>query len=106
MEFVNTPEPIYVETNKEAAKWKEVFAKEVSIGFDTETTGLNIIKDRVKYFSIANSDNRICAPVRLLPVFKEILENDDIEKRMTNAKYDMHMAANHNVYINGRVGIW
>ena len=104
LKFVETPEPIYVETTKEAQAWKEVFADgNQPIGFDTETTGLDIINDRVKFFSIANAENRICAPVRLLLEFKEILEDPTIEKRMTNAKYDMHMAANHGIDIQGRV---
>ena len=103
MKFVETPEPIYVETKQEAQKWLEVFSKDPYIGFDTETTGLNIIHDRVKFFSIANKDTRICAPVRLLPVYKDLLEDDNIEKRMTNSKYDMHMAANHGVNIQGRI---
>ena len=103
MKFIETPEPIYVENKIDARSWKEVFATESSIGFDTETTGLNIINDRVKFFSIANKNHRICAPVRLLPVFKDILENNSIEKRMTNCKYDMHMAMNHGVQIQGRI---
>lgn len=103
MKFVQTPEPIYVETIEEAQIWKEAFAKQSSIGFDTETTGLDIIKDRVKFFSIADADNRMCAPVRLLPVFKDLLENPDISKRMTNCKYDMHMAANHGIEIKGHI---
>ena len=103
MKFVETPEPIYVETDDAAQTWKEAFADGNPIGFDTETTGLDIINDRVKFFSIANADNRICAPVRLLPVFKDLLEDPTIEKRMTNAKYDMHMAANHGVHIQGRI---
>ena len=103
MKFVETPEPIYVEDVKEAQTWLEVFANGNPIGFDTETTGLDIINDRVKFFSIANADNRICAPVRLLPVFKGLLEDPNVEVRMTNCKYDMHMAANHGVDIKGRI---
>lgn len=104
MKFVETPEPIYVETLTEAVSWLEVLSKDnAPIGFDTETTGLDIIRDRIKFFSLGNNDNRICAPVRLLPVFKDLLENPNVEKRMTNCKYDMHMAANHGIYIQGRI---
>ena len=103
MLFVETPEPIYVEKEEDAHAWKEVFSNGEPIGFDTETTGLNIITDRVKFFSIANNEHRICAPVRLLKVFKDVLEDPNIEVRMTNCKYDMHMAMNHGVDIQGRI---
>lgn len=101
MKFVNTPEPTYVETVEEALKWKEVFQSYEEVGYDTETTGLDIIKDRIKFFSMGSKDHRIAAPVRLLPVFKEILEDQKIAKRMTNAKFDMHMTANHDIAIKG-----
>lgn len=103
MKFIETPEPVYVNTVEEATTWLNLFSKCKSIGFDTETTGLSIIRDRIKYFSIANETNRICAPVRLLPIFKSLLEDETISKRMTNAKYDIHMAANSEIYIRGQI---
>jgi DNA polymerase I-like protein with 3'-5' exonuclease and polymerase domains len=104
--IVRTPFPVYIRTKREALEWLARFyetAEEEGIGFDTETTGLRIIKDRIRFFSIAQANYRICAPVRLLPVFQDLLEDPDVEKRMTNAKYDMHMAANHGIIIRGHI---
>jgi len=104
--IVRTPVPVYVSTESQAEKWKLFFESEArrgGLGADTETTGLNIIRDRVKFFSLAVKDARICAPVRLLPVFQPLLEDEDIEKRMTNEKFDIHMLYNAGVYVQGHV---
>ena len=104
--IVRTPVPVYVSTEAQAVKWLGYFKERaplLGLGADTETTGLDIIRDRIRFFSLAVPDARICAPVRLLPVFEELLEDDDIEKRMTNAKYDIHMFANAGVRVRGHV---
>ena len=102
--FVPTPQPQYVKSREQAERWAELLyenGRTEGIGFDTETTGLSIVRDRVKFFSLAQHDIRICAPVRLLPVFADLLADPDIPKRMTNAKYDMHLALNHGVHVRG-----
>jgi DNA polymerase I-like protein with 3'-5' exonuclease and polymerase domains len=102
--FVRTPDPIYIETEKEALSWVKRYASKRTIGFDTETTGLDKTKARIKFFSMSDGETRICGPVRLLDLFAElVLENDKIAKHMTNAKFDMHMAANHGIYIAGKI---
>lgn len=104
MKFINTPDPVYISTKEEALKWSDYYSNsETGIGFDTETTGLSIVNDRIKFFSLADDDTRICAPVRLLPYFKKLLENEQIPKYLTNAKYDMHMAENHEIYVSGTI---
>lgn len=104
MKFINTPDPVYISTKEEALEWSDYYSNiKTGIGFDTETTGLSIVNDRVKFFSLADNTTRICAPVRLLPYFKDLLENPQIPKYMTNAKYDMHMAENHEVYVRGTI---
>ena len=103
MQFVDTPEPIYITTDEEAIAWRDYYATKPKVGYDTETSGLDLIRDRIQFFSMADESTRICAPVRLLHYFKGILENPEIEKRMTNAKYDMHMSHNHGIVIKGRI---
>lgn len=101
--FVSTPEPIYVSTRREAREWADRYEACDAIGFDTETTGLNKTGARIKFFSFSDGDSRICAPVRLLDVFTGVLENPHIAKRMTNAKFDMHMAKNHGIHVRGTI---
>lgn len=100
--YVDTPDPVYIETEEEAAMWAEYFAEQKSLGYDTETTGLDIIHDRIKFFSFAVLEYRICGPVRLLHFFEPILEDESIEKCMTNSKYDMHLTASFGCLIRGR----
>jgi DNA polymerase I-like protein with 3'-5' exonuclease and polymerase domains len=99
--FVRTPNPVYVETEEEAEQWADRYARLSAVGFDTETTGLHKINARIKFFSFSDGKTRMCGPVRLLSVFADILEDPDIEKRFSNAKFDMHMAANHGILIRG-----
>lgn len=99
--FVRTPNPVYIETEEEALEWADRYAELPALGFDTETTGLHKINARVKFFSFSDGATRICGPVRLLRFFADILEDPDIEKRFSNAKFDMHMVANHGILIRG-----
>ena len=102
--IVRTPVPVYVSTETQAEEWRKFFvaaSRRGGLGVDTETTGLDIIRDRVRFFSLAVADQRICAPVRLLPVFQDLLEDDGVEKRLTNVKYDMHLLYNAGVRLRG-----
>lgn len=99
--FVRTPDPEYIETEKEARSWCDRYMACHSVGFDTETTGLSKVGARVKFFSFSDGESRICGPVRLLRFFAELLENPNVIKRMSNAKFDMHMAANHGILLRG-----
>jgi len=101
--FVDTPDPIYIETEKEARTWAKYFSKHNEVGYDTETTGLHKINDRIKFFSFGVKEARIAAPVRLLPFFKDILESPDIGMCMTNAKFDMHMTKSFGIHIRGEI---
>lgn len=102
-QFLDTPEPQYVSTEREADALVKRMRLLKRVGFDTETTGLGKVSAKIKFFSFGFEETRFCAPVRLLPKFQEILEDPDIEKCMTNAKFDMHMAANHGIRIAGKI---
>jgi len=104
--IVRTPVPAYVRTVDEALQWRSFFETEAPIqglGVDTETTGLDVVRDRIRFFSLAVHEARICGPVRLLPVFTDLLEDDSTEKRLSNAKYDQHMLANHGIRLRGHI---
>jgi DNA polymerase I-like protein with 3'-5' exonuclease and polymerase domains len=102
-QFVETPEPIYVDTEREARALALQIKGLKRVGFDTETTGLGKVSDRIKFFSFGFNGHRFCAPVRLLHIFKDVLEDAQIAKCMTNAKFDMHMVANHDIVIKGHL---
>jgi len=101
MSFIITPTPTYVSTEEEALKWANYYSDVGRCGYDTETTGLDLIRDKVLFFSFADETTRICAPIRLLRMFKDVLANPGVEMRMTNANFDRHMSANHQVHIDG-----
>jgi len=102
-QFIDTPLPMYVFSEEEAKKLAAHMMTLPRVGFDTETTGLDKLGARIKFFSFGYEGMRFCAPVRLLPVFQPVLENPEIRKCMTNAKFDMHMAANHGIHITGHI---
>ena len=100
---VRTPNPEYVEETHTAEKWVKYYSKRSPLGFDTETTGLDKFKARIKFFSMSDGKTRICAPVRLLPLFAPLLEDEAVVKRMSNSKFDLHMLANHGILVSGPV---
>ncbi len=104
--IVRTPVPAYVRTVEEALQWRAFFeteARRQGLGVDTETTGLDRVRDRIRFFSLAVHEARICGPVRLLPVFADLIEDDSTEKRLSNANYDKHMLANHGIRLQGHI---
>jgi DNA polymerase I-like protein with 3'-5' exonuclease and polymerase domains len=71
------------------------------IAIDTETTGLNRMKDRVLYWSMATDTDRYFLPAELLGVFDPLFRRPDIRWRLANAKYDMHMLKNAGYELRG-----
>ena len=53
--FIKTPDPVYISTEREAREYADLFAEEPRVGFDTETTGLGMLRARVKFFSLATA---------------------------------------------------
>lgn len=91
----------WVETEHEARQWCERYrttyrANHDSLGIDSETTGLNRVRDSVVIWSLSDGETRICLDRRFLHLFVEqgILENPAINLDGTNLKYDGHMFAN------------
>lgn len=96
------PKPVYIRTDDQAAHWASYYADvRPVIAIDTETTGLDIIRDRIKFFSFADSSTRICGPVRLLGHFADLLVAHEPVKVLANRNYDAHMLMNHGIHMTG-----
>lgn len=98
------PPATSVMTERAAVKTLEhLMRRGGKIAIDTETTGLNRMKDRVLYWSMATDTDRYFLPVELLPVFDPLFTRKDIVWRLANAKYDMHLLRNHGEFLHGEV---
>jgi len=72
-----------------------------SVAIDTETTGLDVMRDRVLFWSMATESRRWAFPVEMLYAFDPLFTNKDICWYLANAKYDMHLLANHGIKLSG-----
>jgi len=64
------------------------------VSIDTETTGLNIVKDIPLFWSMAWGERRMCMPAATMNLFREIFADEDKRWIFANAKYDMHILNN------------
>lgn len=75
------------------------------LGFDTETTGLNIVHDYAVLFSMSDGVRRFAAPaepwLRDPWIQEALLKNPNITKVLTNAKFDRHMVGNLGIELVG-----
>jgi DNA polymerase-1 len=101
----------WVETEYEARQWAERYRtsyhqNDGALGIDSETTGIDKIRDTVMIWSLSDGATRICLDRNYLQLMKEqgILENPAIDLDFTNAKFDGHMFANSGIQLvnNGR----
>jgi DNA polymerase-1 len=73
-----------------------------TVGIDTETTGLDRMRDIVLFWSLATEDSRWCLPAKMLPFFDPIFAKKDVNWCLANAKYDMHLLKNMGIHLSGR----
>lgn len=78
--------------------------KQNGLAYDTETTGLSVWSDVPLMISFSDGLRRVAMMADWMhhPWVKEgLLQNKEITKIMTNAKFDMHMSANGGVELKG-----
>lgn len=84
-----------VETVEDSAAAMEYFMRRGgAVAIDTETTGLDVMRDRVLFWSMATEDRRYSISASLLPRFDALFARRDMEWYLANAKFDMHMLTN------------
>jgi len=71
------------------------------VAFDTETTGLNNMKEHILVFSVSDGTRRWSIPVSNLEIFQPVFENPNTIKICHNIKFDAHMLKNHGVILQG-----
>ncbi|MDG1477002.1 MAG: DNA polymerase I [Vicingaceae bacterium] len=100
----------FVQTEIERAKLIADLSKQKSFCFDTETTGINPFEAEIVGMSIAFkegeafyvpfSENKEEATA-VLAEFKNLFENEQIEKVGQNLKYDINVLTNYNIQVKG-----
>ena len=113
----NTPSNFILVQDEEVLReaWK-LAKKEPIIAVDTETTGLDVYRDKMVGMSLTlpNADMNYYIPVRhvegtQLPIetvklyIKDILEDSNIEKVFHNATFDLHILIGEDVDVNGKI---
>lgn len=73
-----------------------------TVAIDTETTGLDRMRDRVLFWSMATEDARYCFPAEMLHFFSPLFERKDLSWCLANAKFDMHLLKTMGVNLAGR----
>jgi DNA polymerase-1 len=73
------------------------------IAIDTETTGLDIMRDRVLCWSLATDKARYFLGYEFLWLFDPLFSRKDVIWFLANAKYDLHILANMGCSLAGPV---
>lgn len=74
-----------------------------ALAIDTETTGLDLLRDRVIFWSMATESERYFIPMEYLLRFDPLFRRRDLTWYYANAKFDLHMLKNMGVDIRGYV---
>lgn len=124
-DFVETPKKIVkqyelVQDEENLKKWIDRAVKKGLVAIDTETTGLNLLKDKIVGFSLATDEGKACyVPInhksknmevdlfgqisqdeikqlsiaKVKPYLADLLTNKSVLKIGHNIKFDMHFLA-------------
>jgi DNA polymerase-1 len=100
---VDAPEAAYIGTDDQATRLLERIGNWDMVGLDTETTGLDRMKDQVVFWSLANGEERYTLPRRMLRRFQRFLEDDSVTWAVQNCNFDAAMLANAGIeHVNRR----
>lgn len=98
------PQVTVVDTQEAAAETlRFLMARGGPIAIDTETTGLDLMRDRIVCWSMAIENQRYFIPQKFLLFFDRLFQRPDVIWYLANAKYDLHMLANYGVRLAGTV---
>jgi DNA polymerase-1 len=102
MRFI--PPAEWLTTQEEVNAAMNYFVQVPRMGIDTETTGLNIIRDRPVIVSMATRERRVgfLAELAQLPSVRSVLGGPAM-KVGTNIKFDLHMLANAGIQVGGEL---
>jgi DNA polymerase-1 len=112
-EWFSPRPPAAIAGTPAAADWKfdlEPVIRELLdvplVALDTETTGLNTVKDTPFYWSMSwtdytGRDRRVCMPSDTISYFQNVFKDANKRWVFANAKYDMHILANVGIHLVG-----
>lgn len=88
------PEPIKVKTVEDVNQCLSILTGAKLLAFDTETTGLSRTEDRAIILALSDGKDRWCVWDRMIPYFKDLLENPETKLIAHNANFDAWMLLN------------
>ncbi len=86
---------------------KRAYGETSPCGYDTETEAVDVTTTtpvsvgNIVCFSIAGEGWKACVDGDFLGMFRTWLEDDSQKKYVANAKFEMHIAANHHIKLRG-----
>jgi DNA polymerase I len=102
----------FVQTAEQRANLIADLSNQKSFCFDTETTGLNPFEAEIVGLSIAYKENEAYyipfsenrdEATAILSEFKDLFENENIEKVGQNIKYDLNILSNYGIQLKGKL---
>jgi len=93
--------PVYVNTDRAESRLKELLVHHDLLAVDTETTGLDIARDRVVFWSLSTGEDRYFLKRDRLWNFKAVLEDPTKAWIGSQIKYDANILANCGIELRG-----
>jgi DNA polymerase-1 len=88
------PEPIWIKTDEQVEKLIRLLSEKELLAIDTETTGLDVAKDFVIFWSLSTGPDRYFLEADMLDKFQSVLSDPDKSWIGSQVKFDAHMLAN------------
>lgn len=98
---IDRPDVKWIRTPKDVRALKDLLANTEMAAIDTETTGLNIAKDTVLFWSLSTGNDRYFLQRDMLYEFEDVLTDPDRVWIGTHTKFDMHMLRNSGIELGG-----